>query len=103
MNIDLNQNDNNIDLNYNPIYKINHIVDDKIKTIYVFLGNNIRPNNQTEEKELFKKIFNDGDILYINENNVNIVYSEKQIHYDDTIGVIKLKILSEMKNLVSLG
>ncbi len=93
----------NIDLNYNPIYKVNHIISDKIHTIYVFLGDNKKPGNKLEEKELFNNIFTNEDIDYITKNDVNIIYSEQQIHYDDQIGVIKLKILSEMKNLVSLG
>jgi len=103
MSINYNQNKDKIDLNYNPIYKVNHIISDKIQTIYIFLGNNKKPDNETEEKLLFKNIFTSEDIDYINKNKVNIVYSEQQIYYDDQIGVIKLKILSEMKNLVSLG
>ena len=103
MSINSNENKDKIDLNYNPIYKVNHIISDKIQSIYIFLGNNKKPDNKTDEKELFKNIFTNEDIDYINKNNVNIVYSEQQIHYDDQIGVIKLKILSEMKNLVSLG
>ena len=103
MSINSNQNKDKIDLNYNPIYKVNHIISDKIQSIYIFLGNNKKPDNQTEEKLLFKNIFTSEDIDYIDKNKVNIVYSQQQIYYDDPIGVIKLKILSEMKNLVSLG
>ena len=84
-------------INYNPIYKVNYLVDGKIDTIYVFFGKVI-PDKKTQ-KSLFAEIFTEEEIANINKNNVNIVFSDQQIHLDDTIGVIKLKILTEL-NLV---
>jgi hypothetical protein len=58
---------------------------------------------ETKNKaELFKKIFTDKEIQQINSNNINIVFSEQQIHYDDTISSIKIKILNEIKKNVSI-
>jgi hypothetical protein len=87
---------NNETLDYNPIYKVNLIIDDVIDSVYVFYGKHIVKKN---EKEIVKKIFTQTEI----ENIKNIYFSEQQIHRDDTIGVIKLKILSELKKKVPLG
>ena len=81
---------------YNPIYKINHIVDGVINSVYVFYG---QPINKKNEKEIVKKIFTPAEI----ENIKNIYFSEQQIHRDDTIGVIKIKILNVLKQKVPLG
>ena len=87
---------NNEQIDYNPIYKVNQIVDGVIDSVYVFYGQPIVKNN---EKEIVKKLFTPTEI----ENIKNIYFSEKQIHRDDTIGVIKLKILSELRKKVPLG
>jgi hypothetical protein len=83
-------------IDYNPIYKVNQLVDGVIDSVYVFYGQPIVKKN---EKEIVKKIFTQSEI----ENIKNIYFSEQQIHRDDTIGVIKLKILSELKKKCSLG
>jgi len=83
-------------LDYNPIYKVNQLVDGMIESVYVFYGQPIIKKN---EKEIIKKIFTQKEI----ESIKNIYFSEKQIHRDDTIGIIKLKVLSELKNKCSLG
>ena len=77
-------------LDYNPIYKVNQLVDGVIDSVYVFYG---KPIVKKNEKEIVKKIFTQQEI----ENIKNIYFSEQQIHRDDTIGVIKLKVLSELK------
>ena len=77
-------------LDYNPIYKVNLIIDDVIDSVYVFYGQQLVKKN---EKEIVKKIFTQTEI----ENIKNIYFSEQQIQRDDTIGVIKLKVLSELK------
>lgn len=88
--------ENKKQIDYNPIYKVNQIVDGVIDSVYVFYGQPIIKKN---EKEIVKKIFTPTEI----ENIRNIYFSEQQIHRDDTIGVIKLKILSELKKKCSLG
>jgi hypothetical protein len=84
----------------NPIYKVNNLVDGQIDTIYVFYGKN--KNEYKNKIELFKKIFTENEIKQINDNNINVVFSEQQIHYDDTISSIKIKILNELKKKVSI-
>ena len=83
-------------LDYNPIYKVNLLVDGVIDSVYVFYGQHIIKKN---EKEIVQKLFNPSEIENVNQ----IYFSENQIHRDDTIGVIKLKILNEMKKKVPLG
>ena len=87
-------------LDYDPIYKVNHILNGTIDTIYVFYGNNKITEN---ENDLFKKLFTNEEIENINKNNINVKFLKQKIYFDDTIGVIKLKILNELKNSVSLG
>jgi len=76
------------------IYKVNKIKNNKIDTIYVFNGGDKDKN--------FNKIFDDNEIKNIDRNNIKVVYSKEQIHLDDSIGMIKIKILNELKNTVSL-
>jgi hypothetical protein len=86
-------------INYNPVYKVNYLVDNKITTIYVFYGKQI-VDKKTKLK-FYDKIFTEQEISNINENKINVIFSSQQIHIDDTIGAIKLKILTELKDKVS--
>jgi hypothetical protein len=70
------------------IYKVKYITNGKIDTIYVFSQD---PN-----------VFSEHETNEIKANNINVVYSTQQIHFDDTIGVIKIKILEEIKKDVSI-
>jgi len=76
-----------------PIYKVNYIINGIIDTIYVFNGGKDKSINQ---------IFNDNEIENINTNKIKIVYSKQQIHLDDSIGMIKIKILNQLKKTISL-
>jgi hypothetical protein len=76
-----------------PIYKVNHIINGNINTIYVFNGGKHDSNN---------KIFNDNETEIIDNNKIKIVYCKQQIHLDDSIGMIKIKILNEIKQSISL-
>jgi hypothetical protein len=76
-----------------PIYKVNHIINGNIKTIYVFNGGKDKNNS---------KIFNDNELENINNKKIKIIYSKQQIHLDDSIGMIKIKILNELKKSISL-
>ena len=84
----------------NPIYKVNYLVDGLIDTIYVFMGKKI--TNVGKETDLFETIFTEEENEIITTNKIHVVFSEQQIHPDDTIGVIKLKILNEIKDKASL-
>ena len=92
-----------------PIYKVNHLVEkDKIDTIYVFYGDSTTITSTFEEvkKDLSITEFKDpnSDAIIFNEEelsnlrqypNINVVFSTQQIFSDDSIGVIKLKIVNE--------
>ena len=80
------------------IYKIKKLVNGDIETIYVFNG---RKKAESEE-ELFKKIFTDEENEQIKRQRVSVKFSDQQIHFDDSIGTIKIKILNELKKEVSL-
>jgi hypothetical protein len=75
-----------------PIYKVNHIINGNINTIYVFNGG----------KDDSNKIFSDNESEIINNNKIKIVYCKQQIHLDDSIGMIKIKILNELNKSISL-
>ena len=83
-----------------PIYKVNHLVNGKIDTIYIFYGSSI--NDKPFKEEIFKKAFTEKEYAIIQTNNINVIISEQQIHLDDTIGSIKIKIVNEFKNQCAL-
>ena len=80
------------------IYKIKKLVNGDIDTIYVFNG---RKTAESDE-ELFKKIFTDKENEEIKRQGVSVKFSDQQIHFDDSIGTIKIKILNELKKGISL-
>ena len=85
--------------NPNKIYKLNYVVDGIIQTIFVFYGKTISSNKQ---KELFKEIFTNKELENIHSNKIQVVFSNQMIHFDDSIGTIKIKILTEIKKPFSL-
>jgi len=86
-------------LDYNPIYKVNQIVNGKIDTIFVFNG---KKNDTISQEELFNKIFTEEENDMIKTDKIKIKFSEQQIYFDDNIGTIKIKILMELKTQISL-
>jgi hypothetical protein len=67
-----------------PIFKVNKLTNKNIiEKIYVFNG---------KDKVSKKEIFNNEELVYIEENNVEVIFVNEQIHIDDNIGTIKLKI-----------
>ena len=86
-------------LDYNPIYKVNYIINGSIDTIYVFNG---KKDDTLSQEDLIKKIFNKQEIAKIKSENIKIKFSEQQIYFDDSIGTIKIKILIELKQSVSI-
>jgi hypothetical protein len=79
-------------LDYNPIYKVNHVINGSVDVIYVFNG---KKNDNEDQEELFKRIFTDEENANIKEKNISIKFSEQKIHYDDNIGTIKIKIVND--------
>lgn len=87
------------DVSFNSkIYKVKHLVDGKINTIYVF---NVIKTNEDEES-LFNKIFTEKENQLINEEKITVKFSKQYIHFDDSIGTIKIKILNELKKEISI-
>jgi hypothetical protein len=69
------------------IYRI-HLLDNqgKIKTIYVFSGG---------ARDL-QTVFSESEINEINTKAIEVVFSTQQIHKDDSIRIIKKKIIHEI-------
>lgn len=80
-------------------YKVNYIINGKIDTIYVFYGKSVTAN---KKKEIMDSIFNEKELAQINADNTTVKFSEQLIHFDDSIGTIKLKILVEFNKSISL-
>ena len=75
-------------------YKVNQInKKGKIKSIYVF--------NTTSEKYNKEDVFSKDELDAIQINNTQVILSSQEIHIDDTIQMIKTKILNEFNNSFS--
>ena len=84
-------------LEYNPIYKVNYLVNGSIDTIFIFFGD--KNDCKENDEEFLKTIFTDSEIDEIHLKKINIKCSEQQIHSDDSISTIKIKILNELNKL----
>ena len=82
----------------NPIYKVKQLVNGTINTIYVFNGEKTGENKE----ELFKRIFTKEENELRKRENITVKFSKHKIHFDDSIGSIKIKILDEIKKEISL-
>jgi hypothetical protein len=106
-----------INKNHNSIYKVYYLKEtDKIHSVHVFFGNNLDVPNPEElfkrepKNEAFKDkstglpIFNDDELSKIldDSNPIEVHFSNQQIHFDDSIGTIKLKIMQSFSNTFSL-
>ena len=81
-----------------PVYKVKQLVNGSINTIYVFNGKKSEGNDE----ELFKKVFTEEEIQQIKTDKITVKFSEQQIHFDDSIGTIKIKILNELQKEIVL-
>jgi Ca2+-binding EF-hand superfamily protein len=90
-------------LDYNPIYKINYLINGSINTIIVFYG---QPIIVGDEEKILRTIFTEKEINNIHTKKIQVKFTEQKIHYDDSISTIKIKIVIELKkhlrNSVSL-
>jgi len=79
-----------------PIYKICQLDENEVvKRIIVFYG-------KPEPVLSLSEVFSDLEIAEIEEQNTEIIFSKMQIHKDDTIETIKLKLVMELgSNVVS--
>jgi hypothetical protein len=69
-----------------PFYKLKHLVGETISHIYVFVGD-------TKKKYKKEDIFSPGELQEIKEQKTEVSFLEELIHKDDTIDIIKQKIL----------
>jgi len=86
------------------IYKVKHLINGKINSIYVFNGKQDKKSKENEENEekLFKEIFSKEELTQISKDKIQVKFSSQKIHFDDSIGTIKIKILYELKKEISL-
>ena len=95
------------------IFKVNKLVGkNKIGQIYVFFGNNLDIEGEIQDpNELFKTepnspvfldIFDKDELTNIQQNNIVPIFVKQAIHFDDTIGIIKLKIFEALGKNVSM-
>ena len=83
------------------IFKVNHLIDkNKIDTIYVFYGAHLDANIDLTElfetdptNKLFDGIFTPEELDKIQKEDIDVEFLNESIHIDDTIGIIKLKIV----------
>ena len=81
-----------------PVYKVKLSTNGMVSTIFVFSGKKTLKN----EKELFESVFNAKEQEQIKSDSITIKFCEQQIHFDDSISSIKLKILKEIQQEVSV-
>ena len=93
-----------------PIFKVNKLTDkDVTDTIYVFNGSLETDEDLNElfdddpTNKIFKNIFDADELEYIKQNKVEVIFVNKSIHIDDSIGVIKLKIFDVISKEASMS
>ena len=90
----------------NSIYKIHYLKNNETQSIYVFYGEikkDANEKNLYDEKNLYKECFHPDELIQIEKNNTPVFFLSSQIHRDDTISNIKIKILKEViKNTKNL-
>ena len=93
------------------MFKVNYIVKDEIKKIYIFFGshkiddgvNHVDPNQLYKiepNNPLFKDIFSEDEKANILEQKIEVELIEQYIHLDDTVETIKRKIQQVFSNKV---
>ena len=88
------------------IYKVNYLThENTLNNIHVFYGNHTLDLNDLFKRNPtsteFTNIFNEEELANIQSNNIAVHFSQQSIHIDDTIGVIKSKIMHDFNNTFS--
>jgi hypothetical protein len=81
------------------LFKIAYTIDNEIKKIFVFCGDNI---SEKEKNISNKEIFNEKTQELIKKDNPEIIFINLLIHEDDTIETIKKKIVSNCNLGISI-
>ena len=93
------------------MFKVNYIVQDKIRKIYIFYGthkisdgvNKIDPNQLYKiepTNPLFSNIFSKEELENIEKEQIEVELVEQYIHLDDTVETIKQKIQHVFSNTI---
>ena len=83
-----------------PIFKLNHVIDNRISKIYIFHGNqSISLEDGFANINRNYNLFTEEEYNFIQSNNIEISYINKFIHPDDTIIRIKEKIFNEITDI----
>ena len=91
-----------------PIFKVNNLTDKNVTdTIYVFCGSRFSEDlidifDEEPGNKLFADIFSKDELDTIEKNKINIIFINKSIHIDDSIGIIKLKIFEAISKKASM-
>ena len=95
-----------------PIFKVNKMSDKNVTdTIYVFYGSRFSeeiddPNDLFDEEpgnKAFVDIFNKDELNEIQTKKIEVIFVNQNIHIDDSIGVIKLKIFEAISKEASMS
>lgn len=86
------------------------MVNNEIVKIIVFYGKQYSSREvdlntlfiKTPTHKLFSHIFNTEELAAIQKNKINVSFTTQQIHFDDPIGIIKIKIQQEFGKILSL-
>jgi len=77
-----------------PVYRIYQLDENEtLKRIIVFYGDNLEPILSLSE------IFSDIEIVEIEDQKTEVIFSKLQIHPDDTIETVKMKIAMELQTV----
>ena len=72
------------------IYKINYLINNEIKNIYVFKGNFVLEQTDRGPTINGKHIFTEMEWTNISENNITLTYIDRYIHQEDEISTTTL-------------
>ncbi len=86
------------------------MVNNEIVKIIVFYGKQYSSREvdlnalfiKTPTHKLFSHIFNTEELATIQKNKIRVSFTSQQIHFDDPIGIIKIKIQNEIGKILSL-
>ena len=77
-----------------PIYKVSHLDNNLVKTIYVFIGKMTMEAKYKDLDKVFRKnplksifsgIFSAEELTEITDNNITVKFIPDRLHLDDTI------------------
>jgi len=106
-----------------PIFKVNKLSDKNVTDdIYVFYGSQFsktedNPNDLFDRlidnlskppdinfyEYIIQNVFNKDELIYIKEKKIDVFFINQSIHFDDSIGVIKLKIFDVIQKKASMS